>query len=273
MIHYTTKKRDANMVTVSLGARWQKQVDELANAKAHVQELKGELRALNDKYQDTLRELSQAKASAADFKHKYEEALNQLQEARRDLEKTGAESGELLVESATKTRELQKLNTEALGFQEEIDKLSRESRDKTKLLTKLTDELRRSETLRERTEEDRDCWIEKYNKSVHDFEVLQKAKDHSDRHISILVKEKDRIITKRSDPSPILSAKHAIYEEAENSFTSTKTESSWSEVEILRLKSQLKELSSSLSASKQENERLKKENWNLVNRVRNARSK
>lgn len=261
------------MVTVSLGARWQKQVEELANTKAYVQELKAELSDANSKIQSVAQELRDSQACAAEFKAKFEATSARLLEVRKDLQRTGVEVGDLRVDTASKARDLEKINSVALSFQEEIDRLTKETREKTKLLGKLTEELRRAEMLREKTEEDRDCWVEKFNKSVHDFEVLQKAKDHSDRHISILVKEKDRIITKRTDPSPVLSSKHHSYQENDETFTANKPEASWTEVEILRLKAQLKDLSGSLSASKQENERLKKENWNLMNRLRNARHK
>jgi chromosome segregation ATPase len=235
--------------------------------------MKLELHDTQTKLAAALKATEQAQDCAADFKARFEAAQQELKAVKAELQRCGVESGDLKVETALKARELEKLNCVTLGFQGEIDRLTKETRDQSQLIAKLTEELRRAEKLKERTEEDRDVWVEKFNKSVHDLEVLQRAKDHSDRHVAILVKEKDRIITKKPEPSAVLSSKHSYYEATENSFVTDRPESSWSDVEILRLKQQLKDLTSSLSVSKQESERLKKENWNLLNRLRNVRTK
>jgi hypothetical protein len=61
---------------------------------------------------------------------------------------------------------------------------------------KLKIEIRHAENLKSRAEGDKEAFEELLNRKQKEIELITKSRDKSERHISFLVKEKDRLLTK-----------------------------------------------------------------------------
>ena len=157
------------------------------------------------------------------------------------------------------------LTSSVSNLQAMLDKVQNAVKQSYKLEQDLRSEIRQGESLRNRLEAERDQLHADLEKKSSDFEILLKSKEHSERHIAILVKEKDRIINK-GDSKPSTTSKIYQIPAAEEKVTS------WGQVENQRLKVLLEEEKKENIAKTEQIEKLQKENWNLINRFRNKKS-
>ena len=197
------------MVTLTLGKTWEKKVEEIANLKAAKHELKDELREAQQKlsiFESEILENRSAKDSAEknffEIKEEYQSCLAiclSQEQLIQTLQNT--------IKEHEKTIETFKTNTSSLQCM--LDNLQSSLQLNLKLVEDLKCEIKHGNTVRNKLEAERDGLRADYDKKCSDFEVLTKAKEHSERHIAILLKEKDRLLNK-NDSKPLMTSK--IYE-------------------------------------------------------------
>lgn len=253
------------MVSISYGKVWGAKVEEIANLKAAKQEIKDELRDAKQKllvFESEI-ELNRKAKEVAEAKHS--ELLEKFNTTEEISNQRKQELIELKAIQTENEATIEELKHNLTNFQITLDKLHQSLQHSTKLEQDLRIEVKHGDTIRNRLEVERDQLRADLEKKCADFEILTKSKEHCERHIGILVKEKDRILNK-NDSKPSVTSKiyqtPAIEEKVTN----------WGQVENQRLKSLLDEEKKESDLKTAQIEKLQKENWNLINRLRNKKA-
>jgi len=258
------------MVTLTLGGRWQEKVEEVANLKLEREELRTETirlhseaaqlqtrlhhsQLLNTSLEQRLQELAGRQDQCDSLTHSTADYVQRLHEQLKD--RTGR-VGEL----EESVREMQRL----------VDDLKKEGESARGMVARLQREVSDGDHARSLIEKDRDGWKLQFERKSHEVEILQRSKEHCDKHIAILVKEKDRLMGKKPEVSPVLAVQYAAYE-GERPITAPSLSNGYQETEILRLRKTATDLKTTLACKDSEIAKLQKENWALLTRLRNAR--
>lgn len=257
------------MVTLTLGSRWQEKVEELANLKLEREELKQEVQTLKTQLSD----LSIRFNEATNLNKSLEARLQELVESQDRSESLTRGNEEcvqsLFVQVKERSERVAQLEDTVKSMQKLVDELKKEGESGKRMIGKLQKEVSEGDLARNLIEKDRDSWKLQFERKSHEFDILLRSKEHSDKHISILVKEKDRLLGKKPEVSPVLSTQ---YVNAEREYCMSVPQTpSYQETEILRLRKSLAELKDTVTEKENTIAKLQKENWGLINRVRNAR--
>lgn len=254
------------MVTLTLGKKWQNQVEEIANLKSENQELLEELHNLKQKNQ----QLTEESTSNHNLSYRLDLKNKQLQNKVTQLEAQLKEANSKLQETDqflfNKEQQSSSLQSQMLQMQKRIDQLQSALSEKDCLVSSLKNEIQEGEKHRELLEDQKEKWLAEAQKLEHSLQVMTRAKEHSDKHMAILVKEKDRLLCKKDEPSVVTKEYQPLQPQLP-----VKTKNSWAEVEVLRLKKLLEQTNYQVSQKDQTIQKLQKENWNLLNRLRNKK--
>lgn len=250
------------MVTLTLGKKWQAQVEEIANLKAEKAELQESLCDLQSQLATLQRGLARCQhekaetlAEATDLKEKLNSYCEREGQRDRDMDKlrgNECEAGNALNE----------LRNTVASLQNSLDISNSQVAIQSSLIEKLKEEVSSGESLRDNVEKIREQCLEEYNRKQKELDLAQRANEHSRKHINILVKEKDRLLSKGE-------LSHSGKPETQILLSPVTSSNSWNQVEVLRLKNIVQQLQQHSNDQQKDVEKLKKENWNLLNRLRN----
>ena len=257
------------MVSLSLGARWQAKVEEVANLKLEKQELTEELKTAKEEVGQLRKALMESEEVNETLGGRLRELVEKQGSAESVTKMQETSVSSLYSQLSAKSAHISSLESSLHSLQSSHDSLSRQLTSTQSLVSKLQSEIAQGDGARARVETERDGWKAQFEKKGHDLELVLRAKEHCEKHIAILVKEKDRLLGKKPEVSPVLSAQYAGYE-VERPMTAPKPDS-FNELEVLRLRKSVSDLKAQLANKDEELEKAKKENWGLITRLRNAR--
>lgn len=251
------------MVSLTMGKLWGNKVEEIANLKAEKEEIKEEL-------QRTKAALETLQAEAKTDRMSKSSALQKVSAVSTEYSKlleTSTIQEHIITSLAeiksNQEQEIISLKSNLSALQSQLDSCTISLKNSQKLEQSLREEINQGELLRSELEKENIRLQQELSIKSQNIETLTKAKEHCERHISILVKEKDRVI-KKTDSKPATCSK--IFETVvEEKVTS------WGQVENQRLKSLLEQERKENEAKTCKIEKLEKEYWNLLNRVRNKK--
>lgn len=250
------------MVTLTLGKKWQAQVEEIANLKAekaelheNLADLQGTLQTLHGALARCERERAETVAEATTLKEKQSFYCQREEQRDRDI-------GQLQNNECESENALNELRNTVVSLQNSLDISNSQVNIQSSLIDKLKEEVSSGESLREHVEKIKEQCLEEYNRKQKELDLAQKNNEHSRKHINLLVKEKDRLLSK-GEPN------HLNKPETQILISPVTSSDSWNQVETLRLKNIVQQLQQHSSAQQKDIEKLKKENWNLLNRLRN----
>jgi chromosome segregation ATPase len=253
------------MVSITMGKMWGGKVEEIANLKIAKQELKEQLADIKQKHETLESEIVENRKAKEASESKYYDIEKQFKMAQEVCEFQDKEILRLTQINNENEICIQDLKSNLNNLQLLLDTAQASLHQSLKLEQDLRNEIKHGEAVRNRLEIERDRFRADFEKKCSDFEILSKSKDHCERHIAILLKDKDRLVNK-SDAKPALVSK--IYENIQPEEKIT----TWGQVENLRLKSLLDQEKKDSEAKSAQIEKLQKENWNLINRLRNKKN-
>jgi chromosome segregation ATPase len=256
-----------------MGKLWGNKVEEIANLKAEKEELREELSKTQAALSALELEMKQNTAS----KNKAMSQISTVSSEYSKLLETSTIQEQIISDLAeiksSLELELSQLKNNLFDLQNKLQESQNSLEISFNLEKALREEIKQGETIRAVLEQENQRLSEELNSKIHEIEVLTKSKEHSDRHIAILVKEKDRVVRKSDSqslnvPNPCPSnfpAPSKIFEPLDSKVTS------WGQVENQRLKASLEHEKKENSLKSLQIEKLEKENWNLLNRLRNKK--
>ncbi|OMJ68655.1 hypothetical protein SteCoe_33830 [Stentor coeruleus] len=251
------------MVSLTMGKMWGEKVEEIANLKAAKQELKEQLKEVKDELDILKQEISENRQSKDDAESKLDFISSEYQATLETTVMQEIIINELSQLKSDHEKEISSLKISLSSLQKSLDDALAALQISRNLEKDFRAEIKHGDQLRQQLEVEKEDLQEALSKKIADFDTLMRAKEHCDRHIAILVKEKDRVMNK-NDPKPTQPSK--IYESVvEEKVTS------WGQVENLRLKALLEQEQKENEAKRIQIEKLQKENWNLLNRLRNKK--
>lgn len=258
------------MVTLTLGSRWQEKVEEVANLKLEREELRSETIRLQSEVEQLQNRLHQTEILNKSLEERLQELAEKQDQSDSVTHSTADYVQRLHEQLKERTGRVSELEESVREMQRLVDDLRKEGDSARGLIAKLQREVSDGDHARSLIEKDRDGWKLQFERKSHEVEILQRSKDHCDKHIAILVKEKDRLMGKKPEVSPVLAVQYAAYE-GERPITAPSASNGYQETEILRLRKAATDLKTSLACKESEIAKLQKENWALLTRLRNAR--
>jgi len=246
-----------------MGKLWGNKVEEIANLKAEKEEIREELEQTRLELETLKTEIRADRISKASALHQVSAVSTEYSKLLETCTIQEHIIAGLADIKSNQEQEIQSLKTNLSSLQTQLESCSTALKNSQKLEHDLREEIKRGENLRSSLEKENIRLEEELANKIHDVQTLIKAKEHCERHISILVKDKDRAL-KKTDPKPESCSK--IFETiVENKVTS------WGQVENQRLKALLDEEKKENESKTSKIEKLEKENWNLLNRLRNKK--
>ncbi|CAG9320904.1 unnamed protein product [Blepharisma stoltei] len=260
------------MVTLTLGKRWEEKMNEIANLKVAKHELKEEINELRTELENCKKRAEDAEFSNQETQILYKTVCEELASYKKDNSDKTKNILKYQQDTTNQSIAIEQLRSSLSSLQLKLDEISNSNTLKDKLISDLKEEIQIGDRVRAKLEQERDHWQEEHEKKCREVELITKSRDHCEKHIAILVKDKDRLLSRREEPSTVLSQKHAYYDYVESQqLPEPKPNNSWGNVENLRLKNLLDEEKKLNKEKEQQIEKLQKENWNLINRLRNKK--
>ena len=258
------------MVTLTLGSRWQEKVEEVANLKLEREELRAQVAQLQAETQLLQGRLHQSDLLNKSLEDRLQELAGKQDQSDAVTHSTVEYVQRLQQQLQHQTTRVAELEQSVRDMQRLVDELGKEGECAKGMIGRLQREVSDGDHARSLIEKDRDSWKLQFERKSHEVEILQRSKDHCDKHIAILVKEKDRLMGKKPEVSPVLAVQYAAYE-GERPITAPSASNSYQETEILRFRKVIADLKASLASKETEIAKLQKENWAFLTRLRNAR--
>lgn len=264
-----------------MGKLWGNKVEEIANLKAEKEEIREELIKTKSELESLQSQLAVNTAS----KNKALTQINAVSTEYSKLLETSAIQEQVIAGlaeiKASNEVEIENLKRNLAFLQEEFGKSQASLKDSLKLQEDLRAEIRSGEEFRNLIEEENIRLRHQVQEKDKAIEVLAKAKDHCERHIAVLVKEKDRL-ARKVDLLPGKDKKVNPAKANENSLKQFESQSkvfefsddkstSWGQVENQRLRVCIEQERKENQEKSAIIAKLEKENWNLLNRLRNKK--
>lgn len=268
-------------VILKLGDRWARKQEELSETATKLAQRDSELDALRRDQEATL----QANVELRLQLRVQEERNSQLSSSHRDLETKFAELDARLKSAQAENAQLcdnnNRLTSELSCSKETVEDLRRRLEEAGKLQTRMQEELNETEkvsTERERQIEDlrRQLAAAKY-----ELEVEKKAKEQKDRHLALMIREKEKLWRQLEESDP---KKKKKSEKAKEPAPVSKKVDAITRVlgavagnemegEMKRYAKVIERMSHKIEEKDAEIAKLGKENYALLNRVRNMPKK
>ena len=198
------------MVTLSYGKIWGQKVEEIANLKIAKQELKEELRINKEKLFELEKEIIENRKSKENAENNYLELKEKYDATLEKLLQREEETIDLKNHQNLESEKLNNLKSNFSNLQIQLDQLKASLDLSFKLEQDLRCEIKHGDLARNRIEIERDQLRADLEKKCNDFDILAKSKEHCERHIAILLKEKDRIVNKAESKPSLVSKIYQI---------------------------------------------------------------
>eukprot|EP00743_Colponemidia_sp_Colp-15_P009423 GILK01010302.1.p1 GENE.GILK01010302.1~~GILK01010302.1.p1 ORF type:complete len:310 (-),score=63.23 GILK01010302.1:270-1166(-) len=271
----------------TLGGKWR-------DMELQILRLKDTVKDLETKLQEKENTLEQTIKQNATLREEIARVGNEnwtLQQEKHCVEQQLVEKCDQLTNTTTKNEELQTrmkvLMRTADELQSHLEKTQIVVHKQEEDIYELQQELRRREAINMSTEEERDRLSAQLVQTQSDLATVSKHRDHKDKHIAILLKEKERLVSQmltfkaagklplreKNESKPLTSGmtlakapSPKLLDEAEQVESQLRTLL----LENKRLKQGLSEETAQRNSLQQEIAGLKKENWETTTRLRNV---